>query len=82
MRIYFEDDQASIFDPATSSGKTCRVPSQAAPRRARTSELSSKKLLELVAVPYMSLDLTPGNGNLLGESYWEILSPWRGDAYL
>ena len=80
MRIYFEDDQASIFDPATSSGKTCRAHSQAAPRRARTSELSSKKLSELVAVPYMSLDLTPGNGNLLGESYWEILSPWRGDA--
>ena len=80
MRIYFEDDQASIFDPATSSGKTCRAPSQAAPRRARTSELSSKKLSELVAVPYQSLDLTPGNGNLLGESYWETLSPWRGDA--
>lgn len=28
----------------------------------------------------MFLDLTPGAGNLLGESYWEILSPWRGDA--
>lgn len=28
----------------------------------------------------MSLDLTPGAGNLLGESYWEICSPWRGDA--
>ena len=26
----------------------------------------------------MSLDLTPGRGNLLGESYWEILSPWLG----
>lgn len=24
----------------------------------------------------MSLDLTPGNGNLLGEYEWEILSPW------
>jgi hypothetical protein len=30
----------------------------------------------------MSLDLTPGAGNLLGESYWEILSPWRGDALM
>jgi len=28
----------------------------------------------------MSLDLTPGAGNLLGESYWEMCSPWRGDA--
>jgi len=82
MRIYFEDDQASIFDPATSSGKTFQAPSPADSRRARTSELSSKKLSELVAVPYMSLDLTPGNGNLLGESYWEILSPWLGDALM
>lgn len=28
----------------------------------------------------MSLDLTPGAGNLLGEFYWEILSPWRGGS--
>lgn len=26
----------------------------------------------------MSLDLTPGAGNLLGEFFWEMLSPWRG----
>ena len=26
----------------------------------------------------MSLDLSSDAGNLLGESYWEILSPWRG----
>ncbi len=29
----------------------------------------------------MSLDLTPGHGNLLGESYWEILSPWLGESW-
>ena len=29
----------------------------------------------------MSLDLTPGRGNLLGESYWEILSPWPGGSW-
>lgn len=28
----------------------------------------------------MSLDLTPGHGNLLGESYWELHSPWRGGS--
>lgn len=28
----------------------------------------------------MFLDLTPGHGNLLGESYWEMLSPWRGGS--
>ena len=34
-----------------------------------------------MAIPYMSLDLTPGHGNLLGESYWEILSPWLGGSW-
>jgi len=28
----------------------------------------------------MSLDLTPGRGNLLGESYWELVSPWLGGS--
>ena len=30
----------------------------------------------------MSLDLTPGAGNLLEEFYWEILSPWRGGSWI
>ena len=30
----------------------------------------------------MSLDLTPGAGNLLDEFYWEILSPWRGESLI
>ena len=29
----------------------------------------------------MSLDLTPGHGNLLGEYEWEILSPWLGGSW-
>lgn len=29
----------------------------------------------------MSLDLTPGNGNLLGEFEWEILSPWLSGSW-
>ena len=29
----------------------------------------------------MSLDLTPGHGNLLGESYWELISPYAGGAW-
>ena len=28
----------------------------------------------------MSLDLTPGHGNLLGESYWELVSPLPGGS--
>ena len=35
---------------------------------------------ELKSVVFQSLDLTPGHGNLLGESYWELISPRRGDA--
>ena len=35
----------------------------------------------MYAIPYMSLDLTPGHGNLLGESYWEIRSPWLGGSW-
>ena len=30
----------------------------------------------------MSLDLTPGAGNLLDEFYWELLSPWRGESLI
>lgn len=44
--------------------------------------MSSKRSAELKAIPYMFLDLTPGNGNLLGESYWEILSPWHGGSWM
>ena len=30
----------------------------------------------------MSLDLTPGAGDLLGRSYWEDTSPWRGESWM
>ena len=55
-------------------------PSPAAHPKARTSGSSSKKSSELKAIPFQSLDLTPGAGNLLGESYWELISPWRGES--
>lgn len=42
--------------------------------------MSSRRSSELRSVVFQSLDLTPGHGNLLGESYWELISPWRGDA--
>ena len=41
---------------------------------------SSRRSSELKSVVFQSLDLTPGAGNLLGEFYWELISPWRGDA--
>ena len=46
------------------------------PRRSRHSALFLTH--KLSAVPYLSLDLTPGAGNLLGISEWELTSPWRG----
>ena len=57
------------------------VPSPAESGKARTSASSWKRSSELSAVPFMSLDLTPGHGNLLGESYWELISPYAGGAW-
>ena len=59
-----------------------REPFQAASPKARTSGSSSKNSSELSSIPFMSLDLTPGAGNLLDEFYWEILSPWRGGCWI
>ena len=59
-----------------------REPFRAEPRKARTSGLSSKNSSELISIPFMSLDLTPGAGNLLDEFYWELLSPWRGESLI
>ena len=75
MLIYFEDGQASLFAQDSSAGKMSQGRSPAANRRAKISESFSKRSSELSSIPYMFLDLTPGAGNLLGESYWEILSP-------
>ena len=40
-----------------------------------------RKLSELKLVPVQCLDLTPGVGNLLGQSYWEINSHWLGELW-
>ena len=48
----------------------------------RISGSSSKNSSELISILFMSLDLTPGAGNLLDEFYWEILSPWRGESLI
>lgn len=81
MQTYYVEDQACLFDPAGSFGKMSREHSHRAGRRARTSASFSRRSRELAAVPYMSLDLSSGAGNLLGESYWEIFSPWRGGRW-
>ena len=50
--------------------------------KGRISGSSSKNSSELISIPFMSLDLTPGAGNLLDEFYWELLPPWRGESLM
>lgn len=80
MQIYYEDEQVCLFAPDFSAGKMS--PAHSRRQTGRTSGVYWRKLPELKYQAYMSLDLTPGHGNLLGESYWEILSPWRGGALM
>lgn len=75
-----EAEQLTLFDLGIWCGRMSPEPSPAENPKARTSASSSRRSAELKAIPYMFLDLTPGHGNLLGESYWELLSPWRGES--
>ena len=80
MQTNYEAEQLSIYDLDSWCGRTFPEPSPAERQKAKTSGVSSKRLSELKSVVFQSLDLTPGHGNLLGESYWELNSPWRGDV--
>ena len=80
MQTNKEAEQVTLSDLGICCGKMFQEPSPAELPKARTSVSSSKRSSELSAVPFMSLDLTPGHGNLLGESYWELISPWLGGA--
>lgn len=71
-------EQLSLFGPDSLCGKTS--PEHFPAQRVKISVRCWRKLSELKSVGFMSLDLTPGAGNLLGESYWEMLSPWRGES--
>ena len=82
MQIYDEAEQLSIYDLDIWCGRMFPEPSPAVHQKARTSGVSSRRSSELKSVVFQSLDLTPGAGNLLGESYWELISPWRGDALM
>jgi len=82
MQTNKEAEQVTLSDLGICCGKTFREPSPAEHPKARTSASSSRRSSELSAVPFMSLDLTPGHGNLLGESYWELISPWLGGAWM
>ena len=82
MQIYDEAEQLSIYDLDIWCGRMFPEPSPVVHQKARTSGVSSRRSSELKSVVFQSLDLTPGAGNLLGESYWELISPWRGDALM
>ncbi len=71
MCLFGQDGCAGRMSPARSAADR---------PRAKISASSSRRSSELKAVPLMSLDLTPGHGNLLGESYWEMVSPWLGGS--
>ena len=80
MQIYYEGEQASMFDPASCAGKTFQEPSPAESGKARTSGSSWKKRSELVYQEFMFLKITLGDGDILGQPYWEILSPYAGES--
>ena len=82
MQTNKEAEQVTLSDLGICCGKMFQELSPAEHPKARTSVSSSKRSSELSAVPFMSLDLTPGHGNLLGESYWELISPWLGGAWM
>ena len=80
MQTNYEAEQLSMFGQDLWHGRTCPAPSARERQRARTSESFWRRSSALNAIPFQSLDLTPGAGNLLGEFYWELISPWRGGA--
>lgn len=80
MQMYSEAEQVSLFGQDGCAGKTSPARSAAERPRGRTSASSSRRSSGLRSIPFMSLDLTPGHGNLLGESYWELVSPSPGGS--
>ena len=82
MQTYKEAEQLSMFGQDLWHGRTCPAPSARERPRARTSGSFWRRSSALNAIPFQSLDLTPGAGNLLGEFYWELISPWLGGAWM
>lgn len=49
-------------------------------KREMTSGSSWRKHSELVYQEFMFLKITLGDGDILGQPYWEILSPYVGES--
>ena len=82
MQTYFEGEQASLFAPDTSAGRTCQARSAQARRTGRISGLSWRKLLDYIAPDYQFLDLSSDAGNLLGQYEWTTRSALHGGCWL
>ncbi len=80
MQIYYEGEQASMFGPECCAGKMSPVHSPAGSKREMTSGSSWRKHSELVYQEFMFLKITLGDGDILGQPYWEILSPYVGES--
>ena len=82
MQTYFEGEQASLFAPDTSAGRTFQARSVQAHRTGRILGSSWRKLLDYVAPDYQFLDLSSDAGNLLGQYEWTIRSALHGECWL
>ena len=82
MQTYVEGEQASLFAPDTSAGRTSQAASAQARRTGRISGLSWRKLLDYIAPDYQFLDLSSDAGNLLGQYEWTTRSALHGGCWL
>ena len=73
LKNYDLDGQLSLLSPEPQG---CKY----RPRPHRRP--SPREMDELVAVPFLCLDLTPGHGDMLGDAHWELRSPWRENGKL
>ena len=82
MQTYFEGEQASLFAPDTSAGRTFQARSVQAHRTGRILGSSWRKLLDYIAPDYQFLDLSSDAGNLLGQYEWTTRSALHGGCWL
>lgn len=75
MQMFYEDEQVSMFAPDSCAGKMSPAHSPAGSKREMTSGSSWRKHSELVYQEFMFLKITLRDGDILGQPYWEILSP-------
>ena len=80
MQMFYEDEQISMFAPDSCAGKMSPAHSPVGSKREMTSGSFWRKHSELVYQEFMFLKITLGDGDILGQPYWEILSPYVGES--